>query len=411
MTSLRSWLVPLILLGVIGYALAEDLTLTTYYPSPRGVYKELRTSGDVAIGTTSPPRVRLEVQGSAGPADVALLITNQASGLTPTLSRLAVTNDGQVGLGMRPLSAASPQALIIGTSAGLTGADCGSLPWQDEDGDSAYDPGECKQAHMVVTQAGQVGIGTTSPAAALDVRSTNSGFLPPRLTPSAVSSPVEGMVIYNTDSNQLEVYDGTDWKAAGGETSHGIWVRDAPGNYTFPVPSGVNMVTVEIWAPGGGGGGPVGGGGGGGAFCKDVVPVVSGALYTAVVGAGGGGLEGEGTERGGDSSTSRFSGPALTVLALGGAGGNSAGAPSSAGGGPGGSTHVMCRSTITGTNGSAASESSGGAGGSGGNGGAGGTPGCPGAPGVAPGGGGGGNDDACASRAGSGAPGRVIVSW
>ena len=200
------WILPGICLATIGYALAEDLTLTTYYPSPRGVYKELRASGDVAIGTTSAPRVRLEVQGSAGPADVALLITNQASGLTPALSRLAVTNDGQVGLGMRPLSAASPQALIIGTSTGLAGDNtCGSLPWQDEDGDSAYDPGECKQVRMVVTQAGQVGIGTTSPSTMLDI----NGQVRIR-----GGNPDTGKVLTATDAAGV-----ASWQVAGGGTT------------------------------------------------------------------------------------------------------------------------------------------------------------------------------------------------
>jgi len=31
-------------LGTTLYALAEELILTTYYPSPRGVYQELRVS-------------------------------------------------------------------------------------------------------------------------------------------------------------------------------------------------------------------------------------------------------------------------------------------------------------------------------------------------------------------------------
>ena len=64
MTSLRGWMVPLILLGVVAYALAEDLTLTTYYPSPRGVYKELRVAQRLALGTGVPP-ARLTVTGPA----------------------------------------------------------------------------------------------------------------------------------------------------------------------------------------------------------------------------------------------------------------------------------------------------------------------------------------------------------
>ena len=41
---LKSWLGCGLLLGTAIYALAEEITLTTYYPSPRGVYQELRAT-------------------------------------------------------------------------------------------------------------------------------------------------------------------------------------------------------------------------------------------------------------------------------------------------------------------------------------------------------------------------------
>ena len=44
MTSrFKGWVLFGLLLGTTAYALAESMTLTTYYPSPRGIYKELRT--------------------------------------------------------------------------------------------------------------------------------------------------------------------------------------------------------------------------------------------------------------------------------------------------------------------------------------------------------------------------------
>ena len=62
-TNLNGWLVMGLLLGTMAYCLAEEIILTTYYPSPRGVYNELRTAGDVAIGTLDPPGARLEIVG------------------------------------------------------------------------------------------------------------------------------------------------------------------------------------------------------------------------------------------------------------------------------------------------------------------------------------------------------------
>ena len=57
----------------------------------------------------------------------------------------------------------------------------------------------------------QVGIGTSSPNAALDVTSTTQGFLPPRMTTTqrdAISSPAVGLVIFNTTTNCLNFYAG-----------------------------------------------------------------------------------------------------------------------------------------------------------------------------------------------------------
>jgi hypothetical protein len=61
-------------------------------------------------------------------------------------------------------------------------------------------------------------IGTTTdiPSAELVVESTTKGFLPPRMTTTeknAISSPAEGLVVYDETSHQLEYYDGTLWQA------------------------------------------------------------------------------------------------------------------------------------------------------------------------------------------------------
>ncbi len=66
-----------LLLAVLGLGatlMAEDITLTTYYPAPYGAYDELTTtgntylattSGNVGIGTIAPGAYRLNVNGDA----------------------------------------------------------------------------------------------------------------------------------------------------------------------------------------------------------------------------------------------------------------------------------------------------------------------------------------------------------
>jgi hypothetical protein len=68
---------------------------------------------------------------------------------------------------------------------------------------------------MIITSAGNVGIGTTSPAGILDITSTTAAFLPPRMTTTqrnAISSPAAGMVVYDTTLNNLCFYNGSSWR-------------------------------------------------------------------------------------------------------------------------------------------------------------------------------------------------------
>ena len=61
--------------------------------------------------------------------------------------------------------------------------------------------------------------GAFSPSTLLELRSTNQGFLLPRMTQSqrdAIVSPVEGLEIWNLDTNQPNFYTGTSWSSGSG---------------------------------------------------------------------------------------------------------------------------------------------------------------------------------------------------
>ena len=69
-----------------------------------------------------------------------------------------------------------------------------------------------------VTSAGLVGIGNSSPASILDITSTTSGVLIPRMTTAqrdAISPIPTGSQIYNTTTNELNFYNGSAWQALG----------------------------------------------------------------------------------------------------------------------------------------------------------------------------------------------------
>ena len=52
------------------------------------------------------------------------------------------------------------------------------------------------------------------PSAAFEISSTTKGFLPPRMTTAqinAIQSPAPGLIVYNTSSHTLEIYDSNNW--------------------------------------------------------------------------------------------------------------------------------------------------------------------------------------------------------
>jgi uncharacterized protein (TIGR02145 family) len=68
------------------------------------------------------------------------------------------------------------------------------------------------------THAQNVGINTNNPhpSAALDVSSTNSGFLPPRMSiteRNGINNPAVGLMIYNTTTDCLEIFGKGKWNS------------------------------------------------------------------------------------------------------------------------------------------------------------------------------------------------------
>lgn len=81
------------------------------------------------------------------------------------------------------------------------------------------------------------------PSAAMQVSSTTQGFLPPQMTQNqrdVISNPAPGLLLYNTTSQQLENFDGSQWDATGTDSQTLTLI----GN-TLAISSG-NSVTLAL---------------------------------------------------------------------------------------------------------------------------------------------------------------------
>ena len=129
--------------------------------------------------------------------------------LTAGSSNVLVGETADVGL------SGLSQSTVIGSGAKANADNCVAL------GAGAH----CDASFAVILgnpDAGshpQAGIGTAAPAKAaiLELRATDKGFLPPRLTNAQMAaipaeSLVEGLIVYASERHQLCFFDGTAWR-------------------------------------------------------------------------------------------------------------------------------------------------------------------------------------------------------
>jgi fibronectin-binding autotransporter adhesin len=319
-----------------------------------GAYAALFPGGKVGIGNSTPV-YPLDVTGSGrfttSVTSPSHIFTNTTNGNTVTLQSGVTTTGYPLTLPLAQATA-SGQVLTNDGTGILTWASPGSVTGSGtQNYITKWTVGGTGLVNSHIYDNGaSVGIGTASPnaTAALDITSTTQGFLPPRMTTAqrgSISSPVAGLMIYNTDINCLQFYNGTIWVSSCAVNATGGAITTIPGYEIITFTSSgtftanrAGTVSVLVVAGGGGGGG-AGGGGGGGVIYNTSYTVTTGQSIPVTVGAGGGGAP-SGTGTIGTNGGNSIFGTLTAYGGGGGAGYNGGAAQTGGSGGGGGSCNA-----------------------------------------------------------------------
>jgi hypothetical protein len=179
-----------------------------------GVFTErmrITAAGDVGIGTSS-PSARLHIVNSSLGNQLRLQdVTTDVTRKYGAIASAHYTNSEE-GLSLiTGDSGLSTSAVYIG--GGVSTLNAASVI---QFYTAANNTTLAGTERMRIDSSGNVGIGTSSPnaAARLDVSSTTSGFLPPRMTTAqrdAIVSPPNGLMLYNTTTDKLQVRAAGSW--------------------------------------------------------------------------------------------------------------------------------------------------------------------------------------------------------
>jgi hypothetical protein len=258
---------------IFGLAYAEQITFSTYYPAPYGVYNEMRArrvaigsnyldsstytvadddliiEGNLGIGTTT-PNTFLEVVDQGALAKAQIYATSYSN----NYGSYFVGRRARIDAAGNPIAvAANTELAQFGgrghTGAGFSSGNRGKIVVYAA---NAWAPGNegtemrfyttangttSTDIQMVIAQNGNVGIGEPQPQTALDVnglirtaRYSLDDDLGGALPIAAATN--RGAMFYNTVDDAMYYSDGSNWQPIGGAAAaFGAWTSvDTDGN-------------------------------------------------------------------------------------------------------------------------------------------------------------------------------------
>ncbi|MFC1807757.1 hypothetical protein ACFL0T_05260 [Candidatus Omnitrophota bacterium] len=186
----------------------------------------VQADGNVGIGTDN-PESELHIEGPPTETNVRLRVVNNvplANGNGDATIELHWLNE--------PPATSNRGILARLTNGHADGADSFWSNWVNG----------TEVGKITLDETGNVGIGTTAPQAILDVSSTTSGILLPRVAnpETDIASPQEGMLVYNDTADRVEYRDPAAWKTALAASSTMKVASGAAANGTY-----INLVSAH----------------------------------------------------------------------------------------------------------------------------------------------------------------------
>jgi len=169
-----------------------------------GIYQSTSTGGDpISAGTA-----KLYFNGS-GAATFSSSVQATQGKFYGARPQVIITENNTGGLYLRDATSTSYKSWSIGTNDIVLGF---AITASTTNGGSTF-----TEPLFNIKENGQIAIGTTTPDASAKVQidSTTQGFLVPRMGEdeiNGISSPAEGLMVYNTDQKHMCMYDGSGWK-------------------------------------------------------------------------------------------------------------------------------------------------------------------------------------------------------
>ena len=164
-----------------------------------------RTGGNVGIGTAS-PRVRLEVFGSSDKLYAAVDGINDLPSASVTIENGSTLSNSSANLNFYHGGSGSAISRIASLRTNTSRSELAFIT-QGATG---------RKEQMRIDSDGNVGIGTATPSAPLDISSTTGGLNIPRMTSAqrkAITSTTQSEMVFDDTDNTFYGYDGTTWKA------------------------------------------------------------------------------------------------------------------------------------------------------------------------------------------------------